>query len=186
MASTGQSWLQWRVLGNKEAPHLTERLALDHDSEVDLKAIVNRSLPVFTRFVAELRNADAAHEATHWLDKTTALIARAQSSDTRSVRAHAPIRKAHPSLFYAFLIFWVEIPKIIDDRLLVVRNRIVRRANDAFESASLCHLDKFALVILASPANKLSAVAQMVWMTMSISCPEGFFAHAQEPATSHI
>lgn len=63
---------------NKEAAHLTERLALDHDSEVDLKAIVSRSLPVFTRLVAELRKADTAHEATHWLDKTTALIARAQ------------------------------------------------------------------------------------------------------------
>jgi hypothetical protein len=44
---------------NKEAAHLTERLALDRDTEVYLQEILTRSKPVFTRLVSELRKADA-------------------------------------------------------------------------------------------------------------------------------
>jgi hypothetical protein len=61
---------------NKEAAHLTERLALDHDTEVDLQEILTRSMPVFTGLVSELRKADTSQEAVHWLDKTDVLIDR--------------------------------------------------------------------------------------------------------------
>jgi hypothetical protein len=61
---------------NKEAAHLTERLALDHDSEVDLHEILTRALPVLTRLSSALRAADTAKEATYWLDRTDALIKR--------------------------------------------------------------------------------------------------------------
>src|SRR5258705_2105227 len=59
---------------NKEAAHLTERLALDHDSQVDLQEILTRALPVLTRLASALRAADSAKEATYWLDRTDALI----------------------------------------------------------------------------------------------------------------
>ena len=59
---------------NKGVAHLTERLSLDADSEVDLQAILARSVPVFSRLAAELRKADTKQEATQWLDKTDALI----------------------------------------------------------------------------------------------------------------
>ncbi len=59
---------------NKGAAHLTEQLTLDPDSEVDLDEILKRSMPVFSRLVAELRKVDARKEATDWLDRTDALI----------------------------------------------------------------------------------------------------------------
>lgn len=68
-----------RVKINKGVAHLTDKLTLDPDGEVDLQEMLDRSLPVLTRLVAELRTADATKEATHWLDQTDALIKRAEA-----------------------------------------------------------------------------------------------------------
>jgi hypothetical protein len=65
---------------NKQAAHLTERLTLDADTEVDLHEILNRSMPVFTRLVSELRQADTSQKTAHWLDKTDDLIERYQTT----------------------------------------------------------------------------------------------------------
>jgi hypothetical protein len=62
---------------NKGVAHLTEQLTLDPESEVDLQAILKRSLPVLSRLAAKLRDADTKKEATHWLDKTEKLIKHA-------------------------------------------------------------------------------------------------------------
>lgn len=67
-----------RVMVNKQIAHLTEKLTLDGDSEVDLDAILKRSMPVLSRLATALRKADARKEATHWLDKTDALIKHAE------------------------------------------------------------------------------------------------------------
>jgi hypothetical protein len=67
-----------RVNINKGAAHLTEKLTLDPDSEVDLQEIINRSLPVFVRLVAALRKIDAAKWAAQSLDKTDTLLKFAQ------------------------------------------------------------------------------------------------------------
>lgn len=64
---------------NKGVAHLTEHLTLDADSEVDLQAILSRSMPAFTRLTSGLRTADTSQEASQWLDKTEALIERVQS-----------------------------------------------------------------------------------------------------------
>lgn len=66
---------------NKQVAHLTESLSLDPDSEVDLQAILKRSMPVLSRLVSALRKADASKEAVQWLDRTDALIGRASASD---------------------------------------------------------------------------------------------------------
>jgi hypothetical protein len=65
---------------NKGAAHLTEKLTLDPNSEVDLQAILTRSMPVLSRLVSKLRDADTKKEATHWIDKTDELIKHAQGS----------------------------------------------------------------------------------------------------------
>jgi hypothetical protein len=62
---------------NKGVAHLTEQLTLDPESEVDLEAILKRTLPVLSRLVAKLRDADTKKEATHWRDKTEKLIKHA-------------------------------------------------------------------------------------------------------------
>jgi hypothetical protein len=59
---------------NKGAAHLTEKLTLDADSEVDLQAIIKRSLGALSRLVAALRKLDDRKEAAYWLDRTKALI----------------------------------------------------------------------------------------------------------------
>jgi len=64
---------------NKGAAHLTERLTLEPDTEVDLQEIVLRSLPVFSGLVEKLRALDETSEAAHWLDRTDALIGRIRS-----------------------------------------------------------------------------------------------------------
>jgi hypothetical protein len=56
--------------------HLADRLSLDPGSEVDLSAILKRTLPVISHLVSALREADMAKEATHWLDRTDVLIRR--------------------------------------------------------------------------------------------------------------
>ena len=61
---------------NKAVAHLTERLSLDADSEVNLQAILKRSMPLFSSLVSELRKVDTSKEAGYWLDKTDALIKR--------------------------------------------------------------------------------------------------------------
>lgn len=63
---------------NKGVAHLTEKLTLDSDSEVDLQDILKRSMPVFSRLAAALRQMDARKEAVQWLDQTDALIERAR------------------------------------------------------------------------------------------------------------
>lgn len=72
-----------RTIINKRAAHFTDRLFLDHDSEFELDDILNRSMPVFTRLAAELRKVDTGKEATHWLDKTDALLKRVQDNAKR-------------------------------------------------------------------------------------------------------
>lgn len=63
---------------NKGVAHLTEKLTLDQDSEVDLHSIIKRSMPILEGLVAELRKFDAEGKAKHWLDKTEALINKAR------------------------------------------------------------------------------------------------------------
>jgi hypothetical protein len=48
---------------NKGAAHLTEKLTLDADSEVDLQAVIKRSLGALSRLVAALRKEAAYAEA---------------------------------------------------------------------------------------------------------------------------
>ncbi len=68
---------------NKGAAHLTDRLFLDPDSELELDEILKRSMPVFARLVTELRKADTAKEATQWLEKTDALLRRVEENAKR-------------------------------------------------------------------------------------------------------
>lgn len=70
---------------NKGVAHLTEKLSLDPDSEVDLFDILKRSMPVFERLVAALRKVDAQNEAVGRLDKTVALMDYAQKQDEAAV-----------------------------------------------------------------------------------------------------
>jgi hypothetical protein len=65
---------------NKQAAHLTERLTLDADTEVNLHEILTRSMPVFTRLVSDLRQADTSQKTAHALDKTDVLIERYQTT----------------------------------------------------------------------------------------------------------
>ena len=74
---------------NKGAAHLTEKLTLDPDSEVDLQAILKRSMPVFSRLVAALRKIDTSKAAVYWLDRTDALIERARELARRDDADHA-------------------------------------------------------------------------------------------------
>ncbi|WP_152977741.1 hypothetical protein [Bradyrhizobium pachyrhizi] len=67
---------------NKGVAHLTEDLSLDADSEVDLHQILERSIPVLSRLVGELRKLDTAQEATSSLDGTEDLIGRAKNIKT--------------------------------------------------------------------------------------------------------
>ncbi|MGY3585534.1 hypothetical protein [Bradyrhizobium sp. USDA 4350] len=68
---------------NKGVAHLTENLALDDDSEVDLQEILIRLLPALERLASGLRTADTSQEASQWLDKTEALIERVHSLHAR-------------------------------------------------------------------------------------------------------
>lgn len=66
---------------NKQVAHLTDRLTLDADSEVDLDALLKRSIPVFSRLTTALRKVKTSEQATHWLDKTDALINHENEKD---------------------------------------------------------------------------------------------------------
>jgi hypothetical protein len=68
---------------NKGVAHLTDKLTLDPDSEVELDAILKRSTDVLSRLVAELRKADTKNEAKHWLDQTDQLIKRVREIQAR-------------------------------------------------------------------------------------------------------
>jgi hypothetical protein len=68
---------------NKGVAHLTDKLTLDPDSEVELDAILKRSTDVLSRLVAELRKADTKNEAKHWLDQTDQLIQRVREIQAR-------------------------------------------------------------------------------------------------------
>jgi hypothetical protein len=74
---------------NKGAAHLTEKLTLDPDSEVDLDDILKRSTPVLSRLVSDLRKFDADKKAAYWLDRTDALIERARKSAREEEAARA-------------------------------------------------------------------------------------------------
>jgi hypothetical protein len=76
LGSAGDKFLSQteRDNANKQVAHLTERLSPEKDSEVDLDKILTRSMPVFTRLVTALREADTSKEATFWLDRTETLI----------------------------------------------------------------------------------------------------------------
>ncbi|MEJ1117078.1 hypothetical protein V9K92_01125 [Phyllobacterium sp. CCNWLW109] len=65
-----------RTTINKGVTHLTNRLSPDPDSEVDLAAIVKRSIPVFSRLTSALRAQDTGNEASQWLGSTDTLIKR--------------------------------------------------------------------------------------------------------------
>lgn len=75
---------------NKGVAHLTEDLSLDADSEVDLHQILERSIPVLTRLVLELRKLDVAQKATYWLDQTDDLIERARGYKAPAEMAAEP------------------------------------------------------------------------------------------------
>jgi hypothetical protein len=62
-------------------------LTLDPDSEVDLQAILARSIPVFSRLVAAMRQIDTGKEAAHSLDQTDALIKHAQKQASEAQSA---------------------------------------------------------------------------------------------------
>jgi len=66
-----------REMINKGAAHLTEQLTLDPDSEVDLQAILKRSMPVLSRLASALRKVDTRKQADYWLTETEKLIERA-------------------------------------------------------------------------------------------------------------
>lgn len=78
---------------NKGVAHLTEKLALDPDSEVELDALLKRSLPAMLRLVAELRKKDAKNESKQWLDKTERVIKDAEQLAARR-QADLDARKA--------------------------------------------------------------------------------------------
>lgn len=81
---------------NKSVAHLTEKLTLDPDSEVELDAILKRSMLVMLRLVAELRKKDANQEAKQWLDSTEALIKRAEQIFARRETELADLKAASP------------------------------------------------------------------------------------------
>lgn len=85
-----------RVSINKSAAHLTERLTLDPDTEVDLQSIVERSMPVFERISAALRKTDSKGEVRQWLDKTDALLklAREEAERVRKELASRDVAQA--------------------------------------------------------------------------------------------
>lgn len=66
---------------NKGVAHLTDNLTLDENSEVDLQAILDRSIPVMVRLVLALRKADAGKNTAVWLDRTQALLERSLKCD---------------------------------------------------------------------------------------------------------
>lgn len=76
-----------RVSINKGAAHLTDKLTLDPDSEVDLHRILKRSLPVFSRLLSELRKVNNDNDNKHALDQTEALIKLAQEQDAKRTAA---------------------------------------------------------------------------------------------------
>lgn len=85
LAEVGSTFLakvEEREKINKGVAHLTEELSFDADNEVDLHAILKRSIPVLSRLVAELRKLDIEQEATASLDRTEDLIKRANNIKT--------------------------------------------------------------------------------------------------------
>lgn len=98
LGDTGKTFLTpiERVNINKGAAHLTEKLTLDPDTEVDLQEIVQRSMPVFERLSAELRKADAKKEAKQWLDKTGALLKYAHEQAERTKKELAARAQGSP------------------------------------------------------------------------------------------
>lgn len=64
---------------NKAVTHLTEHLTLDPDGKIDLQMILERSMPILSRLIPKLREADTKREATKWLDKAAKLIKLAQT-----------------------------------------------------------------------------------------------------------
>lgn len=81
---------------NKGAAHLTDKLTLDPDSEVDLHCILKRSLPVLSRLLSELRKVNKENDNKHALDRTEALIKLAQEQEAKKAKAAATDVKAAP------------------------------------------------------------------------------------------
>ncbi|MEM8750760.1 MAG: hypothetical protein AAGF28_10685 [Pseudomonadota bacterium] len=81
LGEVGTSFLKSTERTNisKGVAHLTERLHLDPDSEVDLQEIVKRSIPVFSRLIVQLRTVDHDQEAADKIDRTQSLIKRASA-----------------------------------------------------------------------------------------------------------
>lgn len=61
---------------NKGVAHLTERLTLDSDSEVDLHRILTQSLPVMSRLIVELRKVNTDQDTVRILERTQDLVTR--------------------------------------------------------------------------------------------------------------
>jgi hypothetical protein len=76
LGDAGEKFLSAEERGdiNKGVAHLTEKLTLDPESELELSDILERSTPVLSRLVAKLRECDEKKEATQWLDRTDKLI----------------------------------------------------------------------------------------------------------------
>lgn len=83
-----------RATISKQVAHLTDRLTLDDYTEFDLDGLLTRSIPVFSRLSATLRKADTSGEATHWLDKTDALIKR--ENDELAARPEEKAQSVQP------------------------------------------------------------------------------------------
>lgn len=61
---------------NKGVAHLTERLTLDPNSEVDLHRVITRSLPAMSRLLSQLRKINTDQDIVGIIDRTEALVTR--------------------------------------------------------------------------------------------------------------
>jgi hypothetical protein len=71
---------------NKGAAHLTERLTLDPDTEVDLHKILRRCLPVLFQLISELRKINNDEDTVPFLDRTEALVQREIAIETQRLK----------------------------------------------------------------------------------------------------
>ena len=61
---------------SKKVAHLTDRLALDADDDIDLYEITRRLVPAFTAMIEEFRGRDRSAEAKFDLDRSSDLLRR--------------------------------------------------------------------------------------------------------------
>lgn len=80
----------------KGAAHLTDKLTLEPESEVDLHRILKRSFPVFSRMLSELRKINKDNDVVYALDRTDALIKLAQDQEAKKAKAAATAATVEP------------------------------------------------------------------------------------------